>query len=864
MPTQTRSGGKPSAAATTYRSTVAAPKQQEFSHRRRSAKTYGRRKPAPKLKQGTLTQMDFTSSAMRDFADLVDDDDGEETEAKDEDEEAEVDVDVELEPYKPVKIAKDKTKSRGSRRKTAGDELDIEENSRQSKRRRTLGDSPGPTASSSFHTQTLTQMMSISGTARDPWQIEDSQDNEDFDTVQTPQKESAYISKTEPQGGTGSAIPSLVQSVTPVNRQRKTEIPSSQSPATPMLLRYSPAPRHSPLIAKSTNVGAPSSILKSVRKTPRHAVIPDSYSTAHDSSPTPARNSTVNATPSRHLRFDLPDDKENITPGRTKPKSPKSKSQPTGRQPLHEVPDSDEESNEDLDETEYETEGEGDTAGDPETPTPKRFRNSIPFAKDPETDPDPPEAVGCASTGSDVLGGEFPNQEPSLDPNSEIESTPGQASPSPSGPQLERRLLHSENPKVPVEYPQVAPMPDPEPQTEVNAETPRPAQTEQNTVRQAAITTIREALETALPERAGSDESDDSDGSDDAIDGISPSQDFLYTQGLESQRLPLDSIRALGPQTPHSDIMVSLHPEHIGRIVDRTKNHEFRAWKIPQQVSRLWIYITRPESQLKYMCLFGEPKTPGEIQDENGVGNVDFNHGKMAAKFAYEILQVYELNNPVSLDEMKKKGWVAGAPQKYTYIPPAVVGELTANLRCALFEDTSQSEGTLPKHVSESDELKAQLQNDVDYSTQHYSEMTDEVIPASQSPRNDNTNSEKAVDKTDLARPALSGVRSTSSNHGSPPLPDQRQRRSVRPSQATTVSQVSSSPAISPSKPGHRPIFLSSQSGGSSPTALRRPQSSLRSSQFATRSQLMPDSLLNDDIQEPPPIVWDSADEHSD
>lgn len=797
MTAQTRSHGKASA-ATTYRSTSAAPKQREFPPRRRSAKTYGRPKPASKLKQETLTQMDFTSSA-REFIDLVNDD---------EDEEIVEEEIVELEPPKPIQKSQPKAKSRSARRKTTGDELYIEENLRHSKRRKTLGDSPSLNASSSFHTQTLTQMMSTNDRDDDPWQIEDSQDDEDTKiSVETPKKRRRSYAKLEPQEGVGSAVPSLIQSVTPVNRQKKTEIPSSQSPATPMLLRYSPAAQRSPLMTKSTNVARPSPILKSARKTPKNAVIPDSYSTAHDSSPIPAGNSTVKATPSKQLRFNLPDDKENVTPGRTKPKSPKPKSQPVGRRPLQEVPDSDEDLDEDQDETvagtEDETEDDEFSGLDPESPTPRRFRHvAPPPVENSGPEPGPLETATILSTESAVLGGDQ-----LLD--HELRSDPCDGIPSVSEP--------------------FTPHESPDPTTEAEDETP------------------------ASPETVEAENDD-----------LSPSQEYLYTQGLESQRVPLDSIRALGPQTPHSDIMVSLHPEHIARIVDRTKNHEFRAWKIPQEVSRIWVYITRPESELRYMCLFSEPKTPGEIEDEKGIGNLEFNQGKKAAKFAYEILQVYELNNPVSLEEMKRKGWVAGAPQKYTYIPPAVVGELTANLRCALFDDTTQSEAILPKPVSESEELKAQLQGDADYSTQHYSEATDEVIPASQTPRKARASPEVIADEEIFAKPARAGVRKPSSHHGSPSLPVQRQPSFVRPSQATTVSQVSSSPTVSPLKSGAGPILVSSQSRNSSPRVLRRIHSSLRSSQFATRSQLIPDSLLNQDIQEPPPIIWDSADERSD
>ncbi|KAI1116413.1 hypothetical protein F5Y14DRAFT_406575 [Nemania sp. NC0429] len=839
MPAKTRSRDNPPA-TTIYKSTAAAPKQQEFPPRRRSAKTYGRAKPR-KMIQETLTQMSFTSSAMQEFVDL--DDDEEEGELKKEIEDTKESTSskpAKKPARKPAVKAKPKPEPRNSnRRKTAGDQLDIEGEPRQSKRRKTLGDLPNSNISSSFHTQTLTQMLSTNDKGENPWQIEDSQDDEDsYSVVQTPRKRSAYQIQNDLPEGTQSAVPSLVKSATPANRQRKTEIPSSQSPPTPMLLRYTPV-AESPLMAKSTKVGVP---LPKLQKTPRTAIIPDSYSTAHDSSPMP--KSTVKETPSKKLRFDLPDDKENITPGRTKPKTPKPKTTSAGRQPLREVPDSDEEMDEDSDETEYETEEDEFGAGDPESPTPKRFYNGVPPVDlpDRELESSPsPEVPHLAETTTEPVA---------QDENQVLSHEPGLVSPNETSYVLEHEPVAS---------------------TDLNLAEQGSGSEQQQVATESSIEDSslesRKEVGAATPEQdvsSGPAPSQQSEYENTAAT-MSVTQDFGYTQGLESQRLPLDSIRALGPQTTHSDIMVSLHPEHIGRIVDRTKNHEFRAWKIPQQVSRVWIYITRPESQLRYMCLFGEPKTPGEIEDENGIGNVDFNQGKKAAKFAYPILQVYELNNPVSLDEMKKKGWVAGAPQKYTYIPPAVVGELTANLRCALFEDESQVQSADREGISESQELTAQLQTDAAYSTQHYSDMAEEVIPASQSPRKPSAKSKTVMDKKDFVRPAVPGVRLGSSDHGSPPTPSRKRTSYVRPSQATTVSQASSSPVISPGKSGHRPILLSSQSGdGSHSGAISRTHSSLRSSQFPTASQMLPDSLVNQDIHEPPPIVWDSADEHSD
>lgn len=199
-----------------------------------------------------------------------------------------------------------------------------------------------------------------------------------------------------------------------------------------------------------------------------------------------------------------------------------------------------------------------------------------------------------------------------------------------------------------------------------------------------------------------------------------------YSQALESQRVPLETIRSFGPQTDRSDIIIPIHPEQIRKIVSGTKDHEFRNFKIPHTVSRFWMYATRPVYELQYMAVVAAGfRQPGDIDSDSGVGNTEFNAGRLVAKFAYKLVQVYQLNNPVSLDVMKTNGW-AGPPRRYDYLPPAVVGSLLGNLRCALFEDVArpgvetrddarESNEARGEHgkMSISQEIEAQLLSDV-------------------------------------------------------------------------------------------------------------------------------------------------------
>ncbi|KAJ1337912.1 hypothetical protein MN608_00768 [Microdochium nivale] len=905
--------GEPPAPLTTYRSSGAAPKQQHFPGRKRSARTYGK-SVSRSLKQETLTQMDFVGTPSASAYELLDDS-----------QDDEVDM-IELEPLPALKQRRSRTpqvvekKARSSRRKSAGETLVPTETKPDSKRRGTMGDTPpSGTASSSFHTQTLTQLLSN----HDPeevdghdWHVTDSEAGGDAVFIlETPQKnkEAETCPAPEPSHA-GPPGNEAAKPATPAGRQKKIEIPSSHSPAlTPMLLRYSPAGRReSPLKRKSSPLrplGTP--ILKSARKTPR-LVVEDTFEPSLGSSQaTPTRQSAVTtpkANTGKRLRFDFDVDKENITPGRKKPKSPKVPRETLGRKPLREVPDSDEELDDTTDDADSIAEIDVGRAARDETPCPVGDQDS-----DATAEPDSCYGDLGAETQAQLLLSETTQPSQGMDKQ---ESHPNS--------QAKR--------SAPVRKPR-------------SRASQRTQRGDDKTQRSDSLMPVRGSNSSPVTKQT---------------------QFTPYTQGMESQRLPLDDIRALGPQTDRSDIMVSLHPEPLRQIVEGTKDHEFRAWKIPSEVSRVWLYATNPHSELRYMCILGSAKLPGEIANEKGVGNTEFNSGKKKfANYAYEFLQIYELNNPVPLAEMIRKGWIKGAPQKYAFIPPAVVGELTANLRCALFgggDDDGEQETQYPDfprsspQLTESQELKAQLNSEGQYSTQ--------ILP---SVYNSHDAADAGNDEDIFAKPAVPAtdgdeINNMNESDMQTPRPSRRSRYAaagaggssvVRTSQATTISQLSSSPGGSPEKfsqgndrmmvpatatPSQRrstrrrnigkhvgnsqhvnadtptaappppfvesigsssPILPHQRSGQQAPRGgnngeddrdsqettvdaeepesgggggdgehtMSYPSSSSAVNLYSSTDQLplqLPDSLLNDDNDGPPPIIWDSADEHSD
>ena len=64
-------------------------------------------------------------------------------------------------------------------------------------------------------------------------------------------------------------------------------------------------------------------------------------------------------------------------------------------------------------------------------------------------------------------------------------------------------------------------------------------------------------------------------------------------------------------------------------------------------------YSSKPDQALRYIAVISKGKAPGEIDDEHGEGNYEFN--KQKGGFAYEIKELYQLKRPIPLDELKTK-----------------------------------------------------------------------------------------------------------------------------------------------------------------------------------------------------------------
>ena len=112
----------------------------------------------------------------------------------------------------------------------------------------------------------------------------------------------------------------------------------------------------------------------------------------------------------------------------------------------------------------------------------------------------------------------------------------------------------------------------------------------------------------------------------------------------------------------------------MSQIVNGTKNHEFRKYRLKPSVKRICFYRTAPHSALNHICemLPARTRNPGDGPlQENGAGNAEFNNRHKdwdGYDFAYKIVSVYELRKPISLAALRSEFGFKSAPRGLVYL----------------------------------------------------------------------------------------------------------------------------------------------------------------------------------------------------
>jgi hypothetical protein len=320
------------------------------------------------------------------------------------------------------------------------------------------------------------------------------------------------------------------------------------------------------------------------------------------------------------------------------------------------------------------------------------------------------------------------------------------------------------------------------------------------------------------------------------------------TQMMESQRLATQYIHTMAPRTASSDIFISLPPQHVLDILGRARDHIIRAYSFPPTVCRIWIVETKPVSALKYLAEIGPAKRPGQILDERGIESAKFNT-RAGSWTAYEILQLYELSDPLPWAKLKANEWLNEPPKKFSKVGPAVADQLVANLKTPLFHtepDTPASSST------DTQEAEAQLLSTI----KQFTPLGPSSPPPSQ------------PQSTQFIKPEIAN-HDASSSYATPRTngkmaPPASQATTVDLSQTQTPKHQSVVEVVweSPTRPVPSstplklptPLAEGSQSHGLESIVLY----SMASSQLLTKSQLLPNSLLEESVPGLPLFIQDS------
>lgn len=165
----------------------------------------------------------------------------------------------------------------------------------------------------------------------------------------------------------------------------------------------------------------------------------------------------------------------------------------------------------------------------------------------------------------------------------------------------------------------------------------------------------------------------------------------------------------MGSATPTDVILAMLDP-YMEEIWTGVKNYEFRKYRLPPTIQRIWFYRHPPHSAITHICeidpVARTRNGPGDTPlPEDGVGNKEFNENHPdwgGYDYAYKILSTWELKEPLSLEKMMNMYGFTGRPRKWTALPDEIARDIVWNNQ----NKVRPEEGSHPANVSMESERK--------------------------------------------------------------------------------------------------------------------------------------------------------------
>jgi predicted transcriptional regulator len=127
------------------------------------------------------------------------------------------------------------------------------------------------------------------------------------------------------------------------------------------------------------------------------------------------------------------------------------------------------------------------------------------------------------------------------------------------------------------------------------------------------------------------------------------------------------------------DVILPMKQPYMSEIVSGLKTHEFRTYRLSNNVKRIWFYITAPECRISHICEINPTRTRTSKDKPlplDGLGNKLFNERHPdwdGYGYVYEIKSVYELREPLTLAMLREQYGLKGAPRGMRYVTPEMI-----------------------------------------------------------------------------------------------------------------------------------------------------------------------------------------------
>lgn len=150
---------------------------------------------------------------------------------------------------------------------------------------------------------------------------------------------------------------------------------------------------------------------------------------------------------------------------------------------------------------------------------------------------------------------------------------------------------------------------------------------------------------------------------------------------------------------PQTDLLLSINiptANYMHQIVIREKDHEFRKYRYPSTVARIWFYENAPVSAVTYICDVDQARTrtaSDKPLETTGVGNAEFNafHPDFQKyEFAYRIRSCRRLKTPIPLDVLQSRYGFEKAPRGVLFATEQMIKDHPVEEQPLLWSDGAE------------------------------------------------------------------------------------------------------------------------------------------------------------------------------